>query len=76
MKKTPAALVVVENRAGAAGSIGTVAVAKSVPDGYTLLLGSSGTITAGPAVLWIASAGNGLYRTIGRAVNEDQVRTC
>src|SRR5262245_17131105 len=42
--------VIVENRAGAAGTIGTAAVAKSVPDGYTLLLGSSGTITAGPAV--------------------------
>jgi len=42
--------VVVENRAGAAGRIGTSAVAKSPADGYTLLLGSSGTITAGPAV--------------------------
>ena len=42
--------VIVENRAGAAGTIGTAAVAKSPPDGYTLLLGSSGTITAGPAV--------------------------
>jgi tripartite-type tricarboxylate transporter receptor subunit TctC len=42
--------VVVENRAGAAGAIGSAAVAKSPPDGYTLLLGSSGTITAGPAV--------------------------
>jgi tripartite-type tricarboxylate transporter receptor subunit TctC len=42
--------VVVENRAGAAGQIGSAAVAKSPPDGYTLLLGSSGTITAGPAV--------------------------
>ena len=42
--------VVVENRAGAAGTIGSAAVAKSAPDGYTLLLGSSGTITAGPAV--------------------------
>ena len=42
--------VVVENRAGAAGVIGSVAVAKSPADGYTLLLGSSGTITAGPAV--------------------------
>jgi tripartite-type tricarboxylate transporter receptor subunit TctC len=42
--------VVVENRAGAAGAIGSAAVAKSTPDGYTLLLGSSGTITAGPAV--------------------------
>jgi len=42
--------VIVENRAGAAGRIGSDAVAKAAPDGYTLLLGSSGTITAGPAV--------------------------
>ena len=41
---------IVENRAGAAGAIGSAAVAKSAADGYTLLLGSSGTITAGPAV--------------------------
>jgi len=42
--------VIVENRAGAGGTIGTAAGAKSAPDGYTLLLGSSGTVTAGPAV--------------------------
>jgi tripartite-type tricarboxylate transporter receptor subunit TctC len=42
--------VIVENRAGAGGRIGTEAVAKSHSDGYTLLLGSSGTVTAGPAV--------------------------
>ena len=42
--------VIVDNRAGAAGRIGTTAVAKSPADGYTLLLGSSGTVTAGPAV--------------------------
>src|SRR5690349_18037143 len=42
--------VLVENRAGAGGRIGTEAVAKSTADGYTLLLGSSGTVTAGPAV--------------------------
>ena len=42
--------VIVDNRAGAAGTIGSAAVAKSPADGYTLLLGSSGTITAGPAV--------------------------
>ena len=42
--------VIVENRAGAGGRIGTEAVSKSAPDGYALLLGSSGTVTAGPAV--------------------------
>src|SRR6476646_8094690 len=42
--------VIVENRAGAGGRIGSEAVVKSPADGYTLLLGSSGTVTAGPAV--------------------------
>src|SRR5678816_4008006 len=42
--------VIVENRAGAGGRIGSEAVVKSAADGYTLLLGSSGTVTAGPAV--------------------------
>ena len=42
--------VLVENRAGAGGTIGSAQVAKASPDGYTLLLGSSGTISAAPAV--------------------------
>jgi len=42
--------VLVENRAGAGGTIGSAQVAKSSPDGYTLLLGSSGTISSAPAV--------------------------
>lgn len=35
---------VVENRGGASGMIGTEAVAKSAPDGYTFLLGSNTTV--------------------------------
>jgi putative tricarboxylic transport membrane protein len=42
--------VIVDNRPGASGLIGSGAVAKSPADGYTLLLGSTGTITIAPAV--------------------------
>src|SRR3954468_11019176 len=42
--------VVVENRAGAGGAIGSKAVAIADPDGYTLLWGSSGTLAVLPAL--------------------------
>ena len=42
--------VIVDNRAGAGGTIGTDAVAKSPPDGYTLLMASSSIMTNGPAL--------------------------
>jgi tripartite-type tricarboxylate transporter receptor subunit TctC len=35
--------VLVENKAGAAGIVGTEATAKSAPDGYTLMMGNIGT---------------------------------
>jgi tripartite-type tricarboxylate transporter receptor subunit TctC len=42
--------VVVENRPGASGNIGTAQVAQSAADGYTLLLGFDGTMVINPHV--------------------------
>lgn len=40
--------VVIENRGGAGGMLGSSIVAKSAPDGYTLLMGASGPHAVGP----------------------------
>lgn len=42
--------VIVENRGGAGGTIGTEAVARATPDGHTLLMGTIGTHSINPAV--------------------------
>ena len=42
--------VVVENRSGAGGSLGADVVAKSAPDGYTLLIGNTGPMTINPVL--------------------------
>ncbi len=42
--------VVVDNRSGASGTVGSELVAKSAPDGYTLLIGVAGPLAVGPSV--------------------------
>src|SRR6476619_5232609 len=53
--------IVVDNRPGAGGTVGTKAVAKSDPDGYTLLLGYTGTLAIGPS----------LYKNVGYDPRKD-----
>ena len=43
--------IVVDNRSGAGGNVGASLVAKAAPDGYTLLMGSSGPLSINPIVI-------------------------
>jgi len=42
--------IIVDNRAGAGGTVGSKAAARSTPDGYTILLGYTGTLAIGPSL--------------------------
>jgi tripartite-type tricarboxylate transporter receptor subunit TctC len=53
--------VVVDNRGGAGGTLGTRVVAKAAPDGYTIGLGYTGTLSIAP----------GLYANPGYDVRKD-----
>lgn len=43
--------IIIENRVGANGALGTTSVARSTPDGYTLMLGGTSTHAANPSLL-------------------------
>jgi tripartite-type tricarboxylate transporter receptor subunit TctC len=61
MSKTLGQQVVIENRAGAGGSTATRAVARSTPDGYTLVIGGTGTLAVNPT----------LYQNVGYDPRKD-----
>src|SRR5438046_3775797 len=53
--------VVIENRPGAAGNIGAEAVARSAPDGYTLLMATTG----------VMAINNALYKNMSFDASKD-----
>ena len=53
--------IVVDNRGGAGGTIGSEQVARATPDGYTLLWGNVGPLAIGPS----------LYKKLGYDVTKD-----
>jgi tripartite-type tricarboxylate transporter receptor subunit TctC len=61
MSKSLGQPVIIENRGGAGGSVGTRQVAKAAPDGYTLGLGGTGTLAVDPT----------LYPTVGYDPRKD-----
>lgn len=44
------ATIIIENRGGAGGTLGSAAVAQSAPDGYSLLFSSSSTMAVSPSI--------------------------
>ena len=50
MSKSLGQQIVIENRGGGGGSIATRTVAKAAPDGYTLVIGGTGTLAVNPTL--------------------------
>src|SRR5437763_1505038 len=61
MSRTLGQQIVIENRPGAGGSTATRAVAKATPDGYTLVIGGTGTLGVNPT----------LYQNVGYDPRKD-----
>ena len=51
MSRTLGQQIVIDNRAGAGGALATRQVAKAAPDGYTLVIGGTGSLAVNPTLL-------------------------
>src|SRR5260221_3147367 len=51
MSETLGQQIVIDNRGGAGGTVATRAVAKGVPDGYTIVVATSATVGTSPSLL-------------------------
>jgi tripartite-type tricarboxylate transporter receptor subunit TctC len=51
MSRTLGQQIVIENRPGAGGALATRQVAKAAPDGYTLVIGGTGSLAVNPTLL-------------------------
>jgi tripartite-type tricarboxylate transporter receptor subunit TctC len=67
--------VIVENKPGGGASIGTAYVAKSAPDGYTLLLGTAAAHTVTPAATKVPYKGIEDFEFIGMVANVPNILT-
>jgi tripartite-type tricarboxylate transporter receptor subunit TctC len=61
MSRTLGQQIIVDNRGGAGGTIATRQVAKAAPDGYTLVIGGTGTLAVNPT----------LYQNVGYDPRKD-----
>ena len=65
--------VIVENRAGAGGTIGARSVAAAEPDGYTLVMGSTSTLLIAPVIYKNAGYHAGTFAPVARIADSSEV---
>jgi tripartite-type tricarboxylate transporter receptor subunit TctC len=65
--------VIVDNRAGAGGTLGAKSVATAEPDGYTLLMGSTSTLLIAPLVYKNAGYRAEIFTPVARVADSTEV---